>query len=207
MRRRPELLPVFPLPSVVLYPRVSLGLHIFEPRYRAMLSEVLDGHGRIAMANAVPGADPDDESAWTIATVVGVGAVASYNRRPDGTSDVFLVGESRARVDEWVDGKPFRRVRVTLLADASPRSQVARDRLKAELEGHLKTILLRRGPRDQAEQLLRRLAREREVGFLADFVAHHFLRDLREKQALLEELDVERRVERLREMLATRGLI
>src|SRR5579883_1951111 len=43
-------LPIFPLPHVVLFPRALLPLHVFEPRYRAMLKDALETHRAIAMA-------------------------------------------------------------------------------------------------------------------------------------------------------------
>ncbi|HUH02980.1 MAG TPA: LON peptidase substrate-binding domain-containing protein [Kofleriaceae bacterium] len=49
-----EELPIFPLPDVVLFPGAVLPLHVFEPRYREMISDALDGHRLIAMARIVP---------------------------------------------------------------------------------------------------------------------------------------------------------
>jgi Lon protease-like protein len=199
--------PVFPLPGVVLFPRIVLPLHIFEPRYRAMLTEVLDGHGTIAMAFAEPRAHLDDEGTWEISTVVGLGKVATYKKNDDGTSDVILLGERRAEVDEWLDGKPFRTAKVAFLSDRKPRSHVLRDRLKAELERHLATILSTHGSREELERLTPVFARDRDVGFLADFLAYRFLRDGRERQRILEELDVEKRIELLRDLLSMRGML
>ena len=42
MSELPDIIPVFPLPNVVLFPRVQLPLHIFEPRYRAMVRDVME---------------------------------------------------------------------------------------------------------------------------------------------------------------------
>lgn len=200
-------LPVFPLPGVVLFPRIVLPLHIFEPRYRTMLAEVLDGHGLIAMAFAEPQGHPDDEETWAISSVVGVGKVATYKTNEDGTSDVILLGQGRAKVDQWIDGKPFRVASVASLADVKPRSHVLRDRLKAELERHLASIFQAQGSREELEKLTPVFARDRDVGFLADFLAYRFLRDGRERQEILEELDVEKRIETLRDFLSLRGLI
>ena len=41
--------PLFPLPGAILFPRSQLPLHIFEPRYREMVRDAIDGPGRIAM--------------------------------------------------------------------------------------------------------------------------------------------------------------
>src|SRR6187399_2481527 len=50
-----KLLPLFPLPNVVLFPGVLLPLHIFEPRYRAMIGDALRGDRRIGMVLLRPG--------------------------------------------------------------------------------------------------------------------------------------------------------
>ena len=138
---------------------------------------------------------------------MGVGKVATYKKNEDGTSDVVLSGESRARVEDWLEGKPYRTARVSTLADVKPRSLVVRDRLKQELGRHLTSILSNHGSREELETLLPVFSRDRDVGFLADFLAYRFLRDPRERQRLLEELDVEKRVELLRDFLSLRGLI
>jgi Lon protease-like protein len=49
----PPTIPVFPLPNVVLFPNVFLPLHIFEPRYRQMIEDLLDGPGQIVMGTVV----------------------------------------------------------------------------------------------------------------------------------------------------------
>ncbi len=206
IRDEPNL-PVFPLPGVVLFPRTVLPLHIFELRYRLMLSEVLDSHGLIAMARATPEGELDDDSRWKISEVVGVGRVADYRKNEDGTSEIALLGEARARVIEWREGKPFRLAKVAFLKDVKIRSTVLRDRLKAELVSHLLTLLDRNGPLEEKERLTQAFARETDVGFLADFISFRFLNDPDDRQVMLEEIDVAKRVGHLRDFLSLRGLI
>ena len=67
------------MPNVVLYPRIILPLHIFEPRYRLMLAQVLDSHGRIAMA--LTEEVEEDEGGVRVNPVMGVGQVISYEKR------------------------------------------------------------------------------------------------------------------------------
>ena len=57
----PDQLGVFPLPHTVLFPRTLLPLHIFEPRYRALLEDALRDSRRIVMAVLKPGYEPDYE--------------------------------------------------------------------------------------------------------------------------------------------------
>ena len=53
----PSTIPLFPLPNVVLFPSVCLPLHIFEPRYREMTADALDGDRIIGMVLLRPGWD------------------------------------------------------------------------------------------------------------------------------------------------------
>ncbi len=57
----PDLLPLFPLPNVVLFPHMSLPLHIFEPRYRKMVLDALESHRTIGMVLLRPGFEADYE--------------------------------------------------------------------------------------------------------------------------------------------------
>ena len=57
----PATLPLFPLPNVVLFPNVFLPLHIFEPRYRAMVADALKGDRLIGMVLLRPGWESDYE--------------------------------------------------------------------------------------------------------------------------------------------------
>ncbi len=50
MAALPTIIPIFPLPNLVLFPGLSVPLHIFEPRYREMIADVADAHGIIGMA-------------------------------------------------------------------------------------------------------------------------------------------------------------
>src|SRR3546814_1189347 len=69
--RLPETVPVFPLPGVLLLPRAQLPLHIFEPRYRAMVRDALAGDSMLAMIQ--PSGEPADatEAANTPIYTVG----------------------------------------------------------------------------------------------------------------------------------------
>ena len=110
-------LPIFALP-VVLFPGVPQALHIFEPRYRRMLSDCLSGDRRFGIAYAVVGPeDPDPEL-----TVGQVGCVAHIHRADqlsDGRSNIMTVGERRFVIEAWLDaGQPYRVARVGEFQDA-----------------------------------------------------------------------------------------
>src|SRR4051812_8316593 len=89
---------LFPLPNVVLFPRAVLPLHVFEERYKAMVSDVLNGDQQIAMALLLPGWEKDYHARPAIDPTVCVGTIISHEKLPDGKYNLFLEGHTRARV-------------------------------------------------------------------------------------------------------------
>src|SRR3954451_6199704 len=98
--------PLFPLPNVVLFPRLVLPLHIFEERYKAMTADVIaPGRDRqIAMALLKPGWEKSYYERPAIEPIVCVGTILSHEKLPDGKYNFLLQGHTRARVVREVGG-------------------------------------------------------------------------------------------------------
>ena len=79
-----DLLPLFPLPNVVLFPNVFLPLHIFEPRYREMVADALADDRMIGMVLLRPGWEHDYEGRPPIYPVGTSGLITNVERLPDG---------------------------------------------------------------------------------------------------------------------------
>ena len=94
MVSRPVRLPIFPLGGAILFPRSQLPLHIFEPRYREMVRDAIDGAGRIGMIQ--PQA-PDDDSAPLYA-VGCIGEIVGVEELDDGRFNIVLHGSNRFRL-------------------------------------------------------------------------------------------------------------
>jgi len=109
----PEIIPVFPLPGALLLPRSRLPLHLFEPRYLAMLDDTLKTPGRLigmVQPNKVPGRD----GGTGLHTIGCVGRVTQFSETEDGRYMITLSGLSRFRVVEEVEGfTPYRRAKVS----------------------------------------------------------------------------------------------
>ena len=80
----PPIVPVFPLPNVVLFPNVFLPLHIFEPRYRQMVEDALNGDRIIGMVLLRPGWEGDYEGRPPVYPVGCAGVVTHAERLADG---------------------------------------------------------------------------------------------------------------------------
>jgi hypothetical protein len=87
--------PIFPLPGAILFPRSQLPLHIFEPRYREMVRDAIDGSGRIAM---IQPHRLDDDNQAPLFGVGCVGDVVGIEELEDGRFNIVLLGSNRFRL-------------------------------------------------------------------------------------------------------------
>jgi Lon protease-like protein len=87
--------PLFPLPGAILFPRSQLPLHIFEPRYREMVRDSIDGSGRIAMIQPHR-VDHDNEA--PLYEVGCVGEIVGVEELDDGKFNIVLLGSNRFRL-------------------------------------------------------------------------------------------------------------
>jgi hypothetical protein len=91
-------LPIFPLPNVVLFPNVFLPLHIFEPRYRAMVADALDDDRMIGMVLLRPGWESDYEGRPPVFPIGCAGLITHHERLPDGRYNIVLRGLQKFRI-------------------------------------------------------------------------------------------------------------
>ncbi|MFU8776977.1 MAG: LON peptidase substrate-binding domain-containing protein [Roseovarius sp.] len=109
----PEIIPVFPLAGALLLPRSRLPLHLFEPRYLAMLEDCLKTPGRL-IGMIQPNRVPGREGGTGLHSIGCVGRVTQFSETEDGRYMITLTGLSRFRVLEEVEGfTPYRRARVS----------------------------------------------------------------------------------------------
>jgi len=111
-------LPLFPLPGVVLLPGTLLPLHIFEPRYRAMVADALEGDRLIGMAMLKPGWEQAEEPP-PIYEVGGAGEIVESEELEDGRSNIILEGRFRYRILGEARPDPYRLARVEEIPAAS----------------------------------------------------------------------------------------
>ena len=103
----PKTIPVFPLPKAVLLPRSRLPLHIFEPRYLAMVEDCLKTPHRYIGMLQPTGND------GRLHTIGCAGKLTQFSETEDGRYMITLTGVSRYRIESEVEGfAPYRRFSV-----------------------------------------------------------------------------------------------
>ena len=107
---RHVVLPIFPLPDVVFFPETDLPLHVFEPRYRQLLSDALDGDRTIGIQLLDPARPADADGRPAVFSIGCAGNIVDYEPLDDGRSNIVLKGAFRYRIDAEVpaDGKLYR---------------------------------------------------------------------------------------------------
>ncbi|MGX7951013.1 LON peptidase substrate-binding domain-containing protein [Tsuneonella sp. HG249] len=109
----PTRLSIFPLPGAILFPGLHLPLHIFEPRYRALVGDALARDRRIAMIQPQTAAD-----GAPLYDVGCVGKIDEVEALDDGRYNIVLAGEARFRVRRELEVvTPFRQVEADLLLE------------------------------------------------------------------------------------------
>ena len=188
-----DALAIFPLPDVVLLPGGLLPLHIFEPRYRAMTRDCLDGSRVMAIAR-LDAVHEDDEARPAVYPSVGLGRIIASDELADGRYLIVLRGIARARIErELPQTRPYRLVRASLVGDAEVcpvRARTLHGQLVAMCDRLALTL-------DRGGEELRALAHQADgPGACADAVAAALIMDPRERQLLLESVDPLERLER-----------
>jgi Lon protease-like protein len=131
----PAVIPIFPLPNAVLFPGVFLPLHIFEPRYRTMVADALEGDRLIGMMLLKPGWEADYEGRPPVYPVGCAGLVSHVDRLPDGRYNMVLHGLEKFRLLKEESDGTYRRGEVITLAetlDAKAKELLREERNKLE---------------------------------------------------------------------------
>lgn len=196
--------PLFPLPGAVLLPGGLLPLHVFEPRYRALVHDAAAGERLLAPALLLPGYEAEYEGAPALDPAVCVGRIAMEEELADGRLNIVVVGLRRARIVAERPPDPYRVATVELQPDLPlPPDQAA--------EGARRLAALAQGfPAQRVRHMTRLVAALRllegelpgaiAIGALVDLVADALELEPEARQALLRERDVLRRLDALGEL-------
>ena len=127
-------LPIFPLAGAILFPRSQLPLHIFEPRYREMVRDAIDGSGQIGM---IQPQRTDDDNKAPLYAVGCVGEIVGIEELDDGRFNIVLLGSNRFRYLQDVEldaGYRCAEVDIEAFDDGEPPALSLAQRAEVERE-------------------------------------------------------------------------
>ncbi len=190
---------LFPLPNVVLFPRVIQPLHIFEPRYKQMVEDALEDNRLIALCLLQPIAGLGGSTS-PIYPDICIGQILQEERLPDGRFNLLLQGVSRAKIiSEVNNGKLYRTAKVEILHDVPNSSVENEDRMRTRLVKRM-TKWFTQQP-SAKEQLDRLVNSDLSLGNLCDVFSFALPLSVDMKILLLQLVNVEDRASLLLEVI------
>jgi Lon protease-like protein len=188
---------LFPLPNAVFFPHAIFPLHIFEPRYRKMTADALDGNRLIAMALLKPGWERlSEDQIPPVCDMVCLSRITAEEKLPDGRYYLVLQGLSRARIlNELTTDLPYRvgellHCRETLEGLSESEDHRIREQLLRQIQSLNPELAV-------SPMFVQALDRDLPLGVFCDVLAHALRFPPLQAQGMLEELDVRRRSELL----------
>ena len=188
----PDEVPVMTLPDLAFFPQALLPLHIFEPRYRRMLRDVLASNRIFAVACLDSEAAASHGRFEPPHRVACIGLVRACQENGNGTSNLLLQGLCRVSIEAILGDEPYRRIRIRALVSEPGAAPSENAKLRKELSRLIK-LKLRLSP-GGTEGMTDLLKTVEDPEVFADLAAFNLCDDAPVKQKLLETLDVNRRL-------------
>jgi uncharacterized protein len=201
IRMLPPTIPLFPLPNVVLFPNVFLPLHIFEPRYRAMVSAALEEDRIIGMVLLRPGWESDYDGRPPVYPVGCAGLITHAERLGDGRYNIVLQGLEKFRIQDEDDTLPYRLARIDSLEESM--SEGDKDEMRAARR-RLESLLV---PQPKGRGVDPKVPPSMADEDLVNALAQYLELEPVEKQALLERNGLLARCRSLIELLEMKVIV
>lgn len=198
LRKACGALKVFPLHGVAVLPGTPTPLHVFEPRYRALVRDALRGDRILAVPNLL-GAEGLRELHPPLRAIAGAGYIEHHVEHDDGRLDIVVRGLARVRLGaELRSEAAYRTFHAEVAEERWPPGGAAA--LERELEPLRQLVLelsTRLPPESGAVALAEAVAQLKDPSAVVDLVAAAVVSEPDARQAVLEELDVARRLDRV----------
>lgn len=199
----PHEVPLMTLPNTAFFPQALMPLHIFEPRYRRMLRDVLATNRLFAVAglNMRRINEPMEyEPPHRVATV---GIVRACQKNDNGTSNLLLQGLCRVAIEEIIRDEPYRKIRIHALASEAGGTTDENQTLRRELSRllNLKLKLASQETATGSDEMAAFLTTVEDPEAFVDIAAFSLCDNALLKQKLLETLDVRDRLRLFGEQL------
>lgn len=197
--RLPDIMPIFPLPNVVLFPNSNLPLFIFEDRYKQMVHDCLKGDRYLSVALLKKGWEQQSGTPRPH-TIAGFGRIVRATRQPNDCMDIVIQGMGRIEMTAFHDDRAYLRASVNLVhpqyapgEDLAALAETLRQRFLGLLDARGITAL-------DLRTSLKLLASPIDLVF---FITSHLPLDFYVKQEILEQLTVSDQVAQLNDILSS----
>jgi len=195
----PNLLPVLPIRNIVVFPGTVMPLNVGRTKSKNLLEEVMPGEKMIAVVTQ-KNAEAEDPKAPDLNMVGVICMILKLFKLPDGNQSIIVHGLSRFRLMGIEQNEPFLLGRIEVIEDINPVGPEL-DALVASVRQQASRVIeLSPTTPDEAAQVLNSIT---APSALADFLAANLQAETAEKQRLLEEIDVEKRLRMIAGRLAT----
>lgn len=177
----PERCGVMLLPDCTLFPHGGLPLYIYEPRYRKMLGDALEGDCFFAVARLTGKEGQLSDCAAPVGTI---GLVRASREQQDGTSQLLLHGVMRVRFTDWHAGRDYPYASIEpVISVFTPENQsaAAMKTLRGAVEDAIRSL-----PEEVQSGVFSLLDRADDPGLLTDIVCQQFIHEPDLRQQLLE---------------------
>ncbi len=198
----PNVIPILPIRNIVVFPGTVMPLNVGRPKSKALLDEVMPGDKLIGVVTQ-RNADIEDPQYNDLYTVGVCCTILKLFKLPDGNQSIIVHGLARFRLLEVIQTEPFATGRIEVLEDVlNPGPEL--DALVASVRQQANRVIeLSPNTPDEAAQVLNSIT---NPSALADFLAANLPTDrgdVTDKQMMLEELDVEKRLRLIAARIAT----
>ena len=195
----PKSLPILPIRNIVVFPGTVMPLNVGRQKSKNLLDEVMPGDkliGVITQKNAEI-EDPQQTDLYPVGVVC---MILKLFKLPDGNQSIIVHGQSRVRLNSVPQTEPFARGEIEILEDTLAEGPHIEALIASVRQQANRVIELSPNTPDEAAQVLNSIT---NPPALTDFLAANLQSDTAEKQLLLEELDVEKRLRMIAARIAT----
>ena len=195
----PSILPILPIRNIVVFPGTVMPLNVGRAKSKSLLDEVMPGEKLIGVCTQK---NPEvEDPVYTDLNPIGVACVIlKLFKLPDGNQSIIVHGLARFRLKDLTQTEPFAMGNIDVLEDVVTPGPGLDALVNSVRQQANRVIELSPNTPDEAAQVLNSIT---HPSALADFLAANLQADTIEKQQMLEELDVEKRLRMIASRLAT----
>lgn len=186
----PARLAIFPLPNVLLFPNRVLPLHIFEDRYKRMVSDCLQGDRLLGLFLLQRGWDAEG-AAPTPYEVGGMGQITRAVKYPNGSMDILLSGLARVQVQRYIQEKPYLIAEVEMWPEESEDSE-GLEALTRRMVGSFERFVIAKV--GEGNELLTGLKLLASPVDLLHYIVTHMPLDVHQKQEIMNLRPIDERI-------------